>query len=209
MQEFKLYFVADIKSNMKYPPLQLIEMAVAGGVDIVQLRYKEENIRFLLDLGQKIQPILKAKNIPLIINDRLDVAQILDADGVHLGQEDIPPIKARQILGANKIIGLSTHSLEQAKAAQNEPIDYLAVGPVFSTNTKKMASPPLGTAFLTQIAGITALPWLIIGGINSSNLADVIAAGAKRIAVVSAISEAEDVTLAARTLKKMLENKLV
>ncbi len=209
MQDFKLYFIADIKPGLAHSPVDLITQAAAGGVDIVQLRYKPvpgseqggANTRQLLELGQKIKPLLQAKNIPLIINDRVDVALALDAEGVHLGQGDTPIEIARRILGPDKIIGLSTHSLEQALAAQASGADYLAIGAIFSTNTKQMRTPPLGTEILQELAQRIHIPWLAIGGINQSNLGEVLRAGAGRIAVASAIAEAANVTEACRELK--------
>lgn len=175
-------------------------------MDIVQLRYKGASTRDLLDLGQEIKPILRAKKVPFIINDRVDVALALDADGVHLGQEDMPINLARRILGPDKIIGLSTHSLEQARAALSEELDYFAVGPIFPTTTKQVSA--IGIKVLEELSAELAqencIPWLAIGGINQGNLAEVIKAGAKRIAVVSAIADAADVVEASRLLKSKL-----
>lgn len=207
MRDFKLYFVADIKPSLVHSPTYLITQAVAGGVDIVQLRYKNASTRQLLDLGQQIKPILQAHNVPFIINDRVDVALALGADGVHLGQEDDMPLGiARCILGPDKIIGLSTHNLEQALSAQDAGADYLAIGAIFITNTKKMPALPLGTEILKKFAQCIHIPWLTIGGINLSNLQEVLQAGAKRVAVVSAIADAGDITKASQTLKTCLIN---
>ncbi len=204
MRDFKLYFIADIKPGLAHSPTDLITQAAAGGVDIVQLRYKGGSTRQLVELGQEIKPLLQAKNIPLIINDRVDVALALDAEGVHLGQDDMPVKIARRILGPDKIIGLSTHSLEQALAAQADGADYLAIGAIFSTDTKQMPTPPLGTEILQKLAQQIHIPWLAIGGINQSNLSEVLQAGVRRIAVASAIAEAADITEASRELKTRL-----
>jgi len=217
MRDFKLYFIADIKPGMAHSPTDLITQAAAGWVDIVQLRYKPvpgspcesreqggASTRELLELGQEIKPLLQAKSVPLIINDRVDVALALDAAGVHLGQGDMPVKIARRILGQDKIIGLSTHSLEQALAAQASGADYLAIGAIFSTNTKQMPTPPLGTEILQELAQQIHIPWLAIGGINQSNLSGVIQAGARRIAVASAIADAVNITEASQELKTCL-----
>lgn len=211
MLDFKLYFIANIKEDMPCSPVDMVSQAVAGGVDIIQLRYKGATTRQLLEVGEKIKPVLTSGNIPFIINDRIDVAQVLDADGVHLGQDDMPIKIARKILGPDKIIGKSTHSLEQALEAHKEDLDYFALGPVFPTETK--LRPSVGLKIIRKVSDELAgsscpLPWLVIGGINKSNLEDVLKAGAQRIAVVSAIADADNITKASWELKKKLKKRI-
>jgi thiamine-phosphate pyrophosphorylase len=152
----------------------------------------------------EISRLFRKQNVFFIVNDRADIAAASGADGVHLGQEDFPVAAARKILGAGKIIGKSTHSLEQAKAALKEKVDYLAVGPVFWTQTKKIDR-PVGTELAAQVRKLTRKPILAIGGIKPANAASVLAAGATGVAVVSALMAAPDVGAAARTFRKALD----
>ncbi len=209
MKDFRLYFIADIKPDMTHPPVSLVAQAVAGGVDIVQLRYKGATKEELLALGRELKPLVHFQNIPFIINDNVEAALELGADGVHLGQDDMPVKEARGLLGPNKIIGKSTHSLAQALAAQEEGVDYLAIGPVFPTTTKEMSIAWLGTDVLKKLARVIHIPWLAIGGINKDNLLEVVFSGTERVAVVSAIAGADDVSDTARELKSFLCRMLI
>ena len=205
MRDFKLYFILDVRERMRHAPLDLARRVVAGGADIVQLRYKSATTRQFLELGERLKRVLQPCGVPLIVNDRVDVALALDAAGVHLGQEDdMPPELARRILGPGKIIGLSCHSLSQALEAQAAGADYLAVGPIFATTTKRTVVGPLGTSVLAGLARRIRIPWLAIGGIDRERLGRVLAAGARRVAVVSALGAAPDPLRAARGLKEML-----
>ena len=171
---------------------------------MVQLREKGLETRPWLDLAIELNRLCRKRKVIFIVNDRVDIAAACDADGVHLGQEDFPVFLARRILGKRKIIGKSTHSLEQAQAALKEKADYVAVGPVFWTGTKKIDR-PVGTELVTQVRTLTKKPILAIGGIKPENSVSVIAAGASGVAVVSALMVAADAAETARAFRKVLD----
>lgn len=183
--------------------VELVEKAIRGGVDMVQLREKNLETRSWLDLAMELAKLCRKKRVFFIINDRADIAAACGADGLHLGQDDFPIARARKILGKKKIIGKSTHSIEQAKMAIAEKVDYLAVGPIFWTQTKKIDR-PVGTELVAQVRKLTQKPILAIGGIKPENAASVIDAGATAVAVVSALMKAEDIAEAARSFREVL-----
>ncbi len=177
--------------------------AIRGGADVIQLRDKRASTSQLIQEAEKLKALTQASQIPLIVNDRVDVAKAVGADGVHLGQDDLPVTVARDILGPDRLIGKSTHSLNQALAVESEGVDYLAVGPLFSTPTKPEYS-PVGTALITQITPRLHRPCVCIGGIDDSNLKSVLQAGAFCVAVVRAVCAATDPEAATRQLKRIL-----
>src|SRR6266404_6779303 len=152
---------------------------IDGGATFIQLREKEAAPREFIDVAVEALRIARAANAKLIINDRVDIALAINADGVHLGQTDIPVEAARRLLGMNAVIGFSTHNLEQVKAARNLPIDYLAFGPISPTTSKENPDPVAGVAALTKVKNLVgSLALVAIGGIESNNLSRVFAAGA-------------------------------
>src|SRR3990167_231771 len=185
--------------------LELIAAAVDGGVTCVQLRNKFADKLPLYEVGKKIQTLLKPKKIPLIIYDHVDLAIALDADGVHIGQTDLPYEKVRHMLGKHKIIGLSLQTIEQAIQAQKYDVDYFGVGPIFYTETKTDAVVS-GLTVLKAIAGMMQKACIAIGGIQISNVKPVIAQGAQGIAVVSGICAAENPKLATIHYVEELKN---
>jgi thiamine-phosphate pyrophosphorylase len=204
LKSFKLYLVINLNQQNRYPPDKLAEEAIRAGVDVVQLRYKGDNLRLLWHWGEKIMPLAKAAGVSLIINDRVDVVLALDAAGVHLGQHDMPIAAARKLLGQDKLIGISCHNIEEALAAQGQTADYVSMGPIFPTMSKADAKAPLGFKLIKQFNRQLTIPWVAIGGINTTNLAALVAAGVSRIAVISAIAQAENIALAVRQLKEIL-----
>ncbi len=204
LKAFKLYLVINLDQQNRYPPDKLAAEAIHSGVDLLQLRYKGDNLRVLWQWGEKIMPLAKAAGVSLIINDRVDVALALDAAGVHLGQHDLPIGAARKILGPDKLIGISSHTLEEALLAQRQGADYVAMGPLFPTMSKADAKTPLGFELIKQFNRQLDIPWVAIGGINATNLAALVTAGVSRIAVISAIAQAEDIALVTRQLKERL-----
>ncbi|MFH1799952.1 MAG: thiamine phosphate synthase [Candidatus Omnitrophota bacterium] len=202
---FRLYAVTDLKT--KNPDvLQEIAAAYRGGTDIVQLRSKVLSDAALIRLGSRIKKIAEKNKKLFFVNDRIDLALVIGAAGVHLGQEDMPVAVARTLAkraGVKIWIGKSTHNLRQALAAVNEGADYIGVGPVFATPTKPHAK-SVGLRFVKQAAVKIRIPWVAIGGIDRGNIRDVIAAGATRVAVVRAIFAAKDPESAARELKHQL-----
>jgi len=161
---------------------------IAGGATFIQLREKHASPRDFFEAAKPAIEIARKNNVMIIINDRVDIARALGADGVHLGQDDLPPNAAREVLGPDAIIGFSTHSVEQAIDAAGLPIDYIAIGPIFETKTKENPDPTVGLDGLAEVKkNIGNIPLVAIGGIDLDNVLDVLAAGADSIALVSAI----------------------
>ena len=183
----KLCLITSDQQNLS----QTIEKALQAGVRMIQYRCKNEPDHRKLVQAKELSELCKAYQSLLIINDRIDLAMAVDADGVHLGQGDFPTDVARDLLGNEKLIGRSVHCLHQLESAQKEGCDYLGVGPVYSTNTKPKEL-PAGIGFIKRASESSQLPWFAIGGINNTNLNEVIAVGADRIAVVSAVMNAKN-----------------
>lgn len=183
--------------------LDAVASALGGGIRLIQLREKSHDAKKIIRLGKKIRELTSLYDAVFILNDRIDIAQIIDADGVHLGQDDIDIKDARSILGDKMIIGLSTHSPEQAQKAVENNADYIGVGPIFTTPTK-----PGRTAVTTEYAKWVSqninIPWFAIGGIDLTNINEVLDSGASRIAVVRAIMNAENPSFAAKEFIKIL-----
>jgi len=170
-----------------------------AGIDIIQFRIKNTPFEKALDTGKAIKNLLKGREALFIVNDDVGLALSLDSDGIHLGQSDTPPEKARAILGRKKIIGLSTHSVSQMKLAAKKDIDYISVGPVFPTPTKPDYE-AVGLELVKIAANQIHIPFVAIGGIDESNIKEVVLAGAKRIAVVRAILSSDNPFRAAKNL---------
>jgi thiamine-phosphate pyrophosphorylase len=190
-----------------------IAKLIAGSATLVQLRDKHGSTRQLVEEARELTMVLAPLDIPLLINDRVDVALAAEADGVHIGQDDMSPADARLLLGRTAIIGLSIKTVEQAKAAPLELLDYVGVGGVYATTSKDTTSPPIGLSGLGAVvqairARDPKFPICGIAGINQSNAADVIAQGADGVAVISALSLAADPTMAARDLLSEVDGAL-
>ncbi|MDP1574969.1 MAG: thiamine phosphate synthase [Coxiellaceae bacterium] len=183
MPNYSLHLVTDGKLNNL---LDLIVEAVDGGVTTVQLRSKQADKLPLYNIGKKILKLLRPKKIPFIINDHIDLALALNADGVHIGQSDLPHQMTRHLLGKNKIIGLSLQTLLHAKIAEKFDVDYFGVGPVFNSTTKTDAA-AMGLDILQEITQRVQKPCIAIGGIEIENVKSVLSRGAQGIAVVSGI----------------------
>lgn len=182
---------------------RLIPDLVRAGVDVVQLREKEMEAGDLIGAGEEVADACRRARVPFIVNDRPDVALALGADGVHLGQNDLPVAVARRIVG-DALVGLSTHAATEIDAvSRSRAVDYAAVGPVFATPTKP-GRRAVGLELISYASAHLDLPWFAIGGIDERNLERVIAAGARRAVVVRAITQAADPVGAAATLKRML-----
>lgn len=204
--DISLYLVTDLELSKGRSLEYIVEEAIKGGVTLVQLREKDISTREFYELAKSLMAILKPLNIPLIINDRLDIALAVDADGLHIGQSDLPYAVARKLMGYEKIIGLSVENIEQARDANELDVDYIGLSPVFSTNTKLDINTPLELAGIKEIASFTKHKTVAIGGINDSNAESIIASGADGIAVVSAIVSHENPKHAALTLKSLVIN---
>jgi thiamine-phosphate pyrophosphorylase len=206
LSEVKLYLVlGDGLARLPLP--EAAKAAIAGGVDAVQLREKRRDDRELLALGRTVREITARAGVPFIVNDRPELALLLGADGVHLGQRDLPVAAARRILGTEAAIGVSTHSVEEARRAAREGADSIGVGPVFASSTKE-AGPPLSPEGLRPLLLAADLPAFAIGGIGPENLPRVIAAGARRVAVSAGILAAGSragIEEAARAMRSLLD----
>ncbi|HEX4945880.1 MAG TPA: thiamine phosphate synthase [Blastocatellia bacterium] len=202
----KLYAITDTNlSNCSQ--IEIVERLLAGGACLLQLRDKEASAREMFEAAQACLQQTRAVGATLIINDRVDVAMAADADGVHLGQDDLTVAEARALLGPDKIIGISTHSLAQAEAALATSANYLAVGPIFSTTTKTNPDPVVGLELLRQVRALTSLPLVAIGGITLENVRDVIAAGADSVAVISALYPLPDALSMEKNFAQMMTAK--
>ncbi|MDR0948773.1 MAG: thiamine phosphate synthase [Lachnospiraceae bacterium] len=207
--DYTLYLVTDRDPNGGEDSIRRLENAVAeaiaGGVTMVQLREKTTNSRAFYELAMRLHKITSQAEIPLIINDRADIALAMNAEGVHVGASDIPCDVLRKILGANKIIGVSASNLAQAKQAQAEGADYLGIGAMYATGTKPDATITTKQELL-QIRAAISIPLVVIGGINESTIPDFRGTRIDGIAVVSAILSAPHVTAASQSLKKLFES---
>lgn len=202
--DLSLYLVTDRGYIGNRKLVKVVQQAVAGGVTAVQLREKNCSTREFIKLGQEIKSRLKNKNIPLIINDRIDIALAIQADGVHLGQEDMPVKMARDILGNDYLIGLSVENMNHIKKAEQLDVDYLGLSPLFVTKTKPELKQEWGLDGLKRARNNSSHPIVAIGNINSGNAAKVIGSGADGIAVVSAICAADDPKRAANQLSTQI-----
>ena len=200
--DYALYLVTDRGLSLGRSTLEIVRGAVAGGVTCVQLREKGTSTRAFIEEALALKAFLHPRRIPLIINDRVDVALVVGAAGVHLGQGDMPLADARRLLPPGSIVGISAESLGDAVAAEQGGADYIGVSPVFSTPTKGDTAPPLGLEGVRSIRGAVGIPLVGIGGIGLENAEEVIGAGAHGIAVVSAIVSSEDPERAAKALKR-------
>jgi thiamine-phosphate pyrophosphorylase len=202
---WRLYIITDERLGRGRSHLEIADAAIRGGADVIQLRDKAASSRRLYDIALQLRRLTREAGVPLIVNDRLDIALAADADGVHIGREDLPASAVRRILGPGKILGVSAETVEEAVAAEREGADYLGVGPVFEARgTKPDAGEPLGLDLIARIRRGCRLPIVAIGGIHAENARSVRDAGATAAAVISAVASAEDITQAARLLKLVL-----
>jgi thiamine-phosphate pyrophosphorylase len=193
-----LYPILDADLLAGRPCGAAVAALASGGARIVQLRAKGVSDRVFFALAQDALRAAREAGVLFVVNDRPDVALVLGADGVHLGQDDLPPAAARRLLGDEAVIGWSTHSLEQLARAGEEPVDYVAFGPVFPTATKRDADPVVGLDLLRAARALTARPLVAIGGITSQNARAIASAGADGLAVISALLAAPDLAAAVR-----------
>ncbi|MBR5856102.1 MAG: hydroxyethylthiazole kinase [Bacteroidales bacterium] len=201
----KLYLVTDRTLSLGRTLEEVVSEAVEGGVTMVQLREKEASTGEFIELALRVKNILKPYNVPLIINDRIDVALAVDADGVHIGQSDMLYSDARKILGPEKIIGLSVENLDDLVNANGLDVDYVGISPVYGTPTKTDTAEPFGLEGLKEAVRLSLHPTVAIGGMNHNTAADVVATGCDGIAVVSAISSAENIKEASSELKRIVD----
>lgn len=205
--DYSLYLVTDRGLSRGRKTSEIVEEAIRGGVTCVQLREKDCPTREFIAEAKALLAVLRPAGIPLIINDRLDVALAVGADGLHLGQKDMAIADARRLGGSGLVIGISAESLDDAVRAEREGADYIGISPVFATNTKTDTARPLGLDGIRRIRQSVDLPLVAIGGIGVDNAAAVIAAGADGLAVVSAIVAADCPRTAAALLKREIDER--
>ncbi|PTX99105.1 thiamine phosphate synthase [Opitutus sp. ER46] len=200
MIDYGVYLVTDAPERYPAGLLAGVETALAGGVSVVQYRATGGTRREQFEAARALHEMLRVRGVPLVINDAVDLALAVNAEGVHVGQSDMPTDVVRRLLGPGRLLGLSITELAQLQVVGAE-VDYLGVGPVYATPTKPDAAPPLGLDGLRAVKAQARLPVVAIGGINLANAAAVFAAGAAGVAVVSAFSQAADPAAVARALR--------
>ncbi|MBW2983914.1 thiamine phosphate synthase [Candidatus Woesearchaeota archaeon] len=191
LQDIDLYFITDSELTKK-TVLDDVKAAIAGGVKIVQYREKEKSTKEMIEEAQKIKEIC-GDDVIFLIDDRVDVALAVGADGVHLGPDDMPYGAARKLLGDDKIIGLTARDVEGAVKAEKLGADYVGIGPIYETATKLSAGEPVGIEMIEKVKNAISIPFVAIGGINYRDLDSVLEAGATKVAAISAIVAADDV----------------
>jgi len=199
-RNWNLYVITDIGMAAPRSYQQIFHEILLGGANVVQLRDKTTPFETLVDMGRKIKPLFEEFGATLIVNDNPYLAKEINADGVHLGQEDMPVDIAREIVGDEKLIGLSTHTKTQALMSMLMDVDYIGIGPIFPTMTKKQIYEPLGLSMIGWALREIRIPYVPIGGISSKNISDVWRIGKRAPAVVSAIMKAPDITTATQNL---------
>lgn len=204
--DLAVYLVTDKNLALGRSLEWVVEKAVKGGTTIVQLREKDMETKAFIEEAMRMKALLKPYGVPLLINDRVDVALAVEADGVHLGQNDMPYEMARKILGSRAIIGLSVETYQQALEANKLDVDYIALSPVYTTPTKEELKEELGLEGVRKITQTSTHPTVGIGSIKTHNAGEVVRAGAGGVAVVSGICSADDPEAAASELKKAVEN---
>ena len=205
LNDFGLYFITDSRLTKK-TVFDDVKSAIKGGVKIVQYREKGASTKKMIKEAGQISEICRKNNVIFIINDRVDVALAVGADGVHLGQNDMPYLNARRILGSKKIIGISGESAEQALHNEKIGADYTGIGPIFPTSTKKDLPPPIGLGQIRRLKKEIRIPFVAIGGVSRANFGKVLDAGARNIALISGIVAQDDVEKAVRYYIKRINN---
>lgn len=203
-RSWRLYAIADPSFCRGKPLVEVMRAALRGGAEVIQLRDKEATSARLYQEALALRQLTREWGVPLIVNDRTDIALAVEADGVHLGQQDLPVPVARKLLGPDRIIGVSVHDLPQAREAVAFGADYLGVGPVYPTSTKQIEQ-AVGLDLIREIKENLDIPIIAIGGINPENVAEVIQGGAHGVAVISALLGVPDVTQRAREFRVRIE----
>jgi thiamine-phosphate pyrophosphorylase len=200
----RLYVILDA-ALPTIPETECAKSLADAGVRLFQYRSKSTSAREILEKSRGLAELLNERRATFFVNDRADIAALAGASGVHVGQEDLGVEQARTVVGRDKLIGVSTHNLEQFRTATESSADYIAVGPIFATGTKKNPDPVVGTDFIRQVRGLTAKPIVAIGGITLERAAEVIEAGADSVAVISDILRAPDPAKRAHQYLQLLE----
>ena len=204
MKDFKLYAITGEQFHPGRDMLDVMEQAILGGVDIIQLRDKSGDIEAIRKKAVALRQLTAKYGVTYIVNDYIDIALEVDADGVHLGQGDVPLAEARRRMG-KKIIGISTHAIEEAIQAERDGADYIGVGPIYPTKTKEDVVDPVTVSYVKEVASTIRIPFVAIGGIKLHNVDEVIKAGATRICAVSEIVGSDDIQRTCREFLSKLE----
>jgi len=207
--EADIYGITAEEYSLGRSNIEVVGLMIASGIKVIQYREKEKSLRQKYEECLIIRKMTRAAGVTFIINDHVDLALLVDADGVHIGQDDLPPEKVRELVGTDMLIGLSTHSPLQAEAAVKSGVDYIGVGPIFATQTKKDVCEPVGLEYLEYVVKNIKLPFVAIGGIKEHNLAEVSRKGATCVAMVTEIVGAEDIAAKVRALRAVLSRKEV
>lgn len=205
-----LYGITAERFSLGRSNLDVVRAMIDGGLQIIQYREKRphKDFRRMLEECRAIRDLSRAAGVMFIVNDYVDLALLCDADGVHVGQDDLPVPEVRRLMGPKKIIGLSTHTPEQARQAEAVGADYIGVGPIFATRTKEDVCAPVGFDYLTHVAQHSRLPFVAIGGIKRHNIAKVVRRGARTVSLVTEIVGAEDIAGTIRALDEIIQHNL-
>jgi len=208
-REWRLMVVTDERLSRGRSHLEIARAAIAGGADAIQLRDKQAQGRRLLELARELRQLCRSEGVALVVNDRVDVALAVAADGVHVGQADLPAVEARRLLGRGAFVGVSATTTDEAERAERDGADYVGFGPVYEARgSKPDAGAPLGLAALREARGRCAVPLIAIGGIDATRAGEVMCHGASGVAVISAVVAATDVAAAARAVREACERAL-
>ena len=204
---WRTYLVTQQSLSAGRSTVEIVDAAIAGGIDVVQLREKETDAKWRYELGTELRELTAEADVSLIVNDRVDVARAIDADGVHVGQSDLPVAVARELLGPEAIVGCSASTVPEAEAAEADGADYLGVGSVYGTASKNVPADEegIGPERIAVIADAVSIPTIGIGGITAANAAPVVEAGAAGVAVISEITTADDPRAATESLAAAVE----
>lgn len=200
-----LYCLTDFELSSGRSNIDVVKELLAADVKLIQYREKERKMGVMLEECRAIRALTREAGACFIINDHVDIAMLVDADGVHVGQDDLPVQAVRELLGPDKIIGLSTHSPEQGRAAVEAGADYIGVGPIYATKTKKDVCDPVGLEYLAYVVKNLSVPFTAIGGINAANIGDVVRAGARCCSLVSAIVGKNDIRAAVAEVRAAMQ----
>jgi thiamine-phosphate pyrophosphorylase len=200
-----VYVITDAALSRGRDHVQVVAEAIRGGATAVQLREKQASTRELVEMGRALRDLTRDARVLFIVNDRVDVALAVDADGVHVGQDDMPAAIARRLLGPDKIVGVSAATPAEAQQAKRDGANYLGVGAIYATASKADAGAPTGPGLLAEIKRAVDLPIVAIGGLDARNAAEAIAHGADGVAVISAVVSAPDIAQATRALRAVVD----
>jgi thiamine-phosphate pyrophosphorylase len=205
--EADIYGITAEEYSLGRSNIEVVAHMIEAGIRVIQYREKDKSDRLKYEECLKIRELTRVAGVTFIVNDRPDLALLVGADGIHLGQDDLPPQEVREIVGGEMFIGLSTHSPAQAEAAVRLGVDYIGVGPIFATNTKKDVCAPVGLEYLDYVVKNIRLPFVALGGIKEHNIAEVYRRGARCIALVTEIVGARDIGAKVRALRKAIREK--